>query len=51
MSDIRKKLYEVIFKADTPAGKAFDVVLLLAISNAIVCLNLKYLEFSLIAQN
>ena len=31
MSDIRKKLYEVIFKADTPAGKAFDVVLIICI--------------------
>ena len=31
MSDIRKKLYEVIFKADTTAGKAFDVVLIICI--------------------
>lgn len=31
MSDIRKKLYEVIFKADTPAGKLFDVVLIICI--------------------
>ena len=31
MTDIRNKLYEVIFKADTPAGKAFDVVLIFCI--------------------
>lgn len=31
MTDIRKKLYEVIFKADTTAGKAFDVVLIICI--------------------
>lgn len=31
MTDFRKKLYEVIFKADTPAGKAFDVVLIICI--------------------
>lgn len=28
---LRSKLHEIIFEADTPAGKAFDVVLLLAI--------------------
>ena len=28
---MREKLYTVIFEADTPAGKAFDVVLILAI--------------------
>ncbi len=31
LSPLRSKLHEVIFEADTPAGKAFDVVLLLAI--------------------
>ncbi len=28
---LRKKLHDVIFEADTPAGKAFDVLLILAI--------------------
>ena len=28
---LREKLYEIIFEADTPAGKAFDVVLLILI--------------------
>ncbi|MHC5200133.1 MAG: ion transporter, partial [Planctomycetota bacterium] len=31
MTDNRKKLYEIIFKADTPAGKLFDVVLIICI--------------------
>lgn len=31
LSPLRSKLHEVIFEADTPAGKVFDVVLLLAI--------------------
>jgi len=28
---VRRTLYEIIFRADTPAGKAFDVILLVAI--------------------
>ncbi len=41
MTDFRKKLYEIIFKADTPAGKAFDVVLIICIlaSVAVVMLD------------
>jgi voltage-gated potassium channel len=31
MIDCRKKLYEIIFKADTPAGKLFDVALIICI--------------------
>ena len=31
MTDYRKTLYEVIFKADTPAGKLFDVALIVCI--------------------
>lgn len=30
-SKLRSKIHEIIFEADTPAGKAFDVVLLIAI--------------------
>jgi len=29
--DFRNRLYEIIFEADTPAGKCFDIVLLWAI--------------------
>ena len=37
----RAKIYEIIFEADTPAGRAFDIALLSAIltSVAIVCLD------------
>jgi len=31
MKDVRKKIYTIIFEANTPAGKLFDVVLLLLI--------------------
>ena len=35
-SEIRIKLHEIIFEADTPAGKLFDVVLLIAILLSVV---------------
>ena len=35
-SDWREKLHEIIFEADTPAGKAFDVALLVAILISVV---------------
>lgn len=35
-SPFRKKLYEIIFEADTPMGKLFDVVLLVAIAASII---------------
>ncbi|UCG77381.1 MAG: ion transporter [Nitrospirota bacterium] len=31
MKELRQKLYEIIFEADTPAGKLFDVVLIISI--------------------
>jgi voltage-gated potassium channel len=39
-SRLRHRLFEIIFEADTPAGKAFDVILLILIliSVVIVCL-------------
>ena len=36
MDKIKKKLYEVIFEADTPAGKAFDIILMFCILSSIV---------------
>ena len=41
MSPWRLKLHEVIFEADTPAGKAFDVALLLAILLSVVTVSLE----------
>ncbi len=37
----REKLHEIIFEAHTPAGKTFDVVLLLAIVGSVVALSLE----------
>jgi len=42
--DWQKKLYEVIFKADTLAGKAFDIVLLVAIILSILVVMLASVE-------
>lgn len=41
MATWRQKLYEIVFESDTPAGRAFDIVLLWAvvISVAAVCLD------------
>ena len=33
---LRQRLHEIIFEADTPAGKAFDVLLLLAICSSVL---------------
>ena len=38
-------LYEVIFKADTPAGKLFDVVLILAICTSVLVVMLDSVRF------
>lgn len=38
---LREKLHEIIFEADTPAGKAFDVVLLIGIVLSIVAVVLE----------
>lgn len=37
----RKKLYEIIYEADTPAGKAFDVILLILILVSIMLVMLE----------
>ncbi len=40
----RKRLYEIVFEADTPAGKAFDIILLFAILLSIVMVMLNSVE-------
>jgi voltage-gated potassium channel len=40
----RVKLHEIIFEADTPAGKAFDVALLIAILVSMVTVSLETVE-------
>jgi voltage-gated potassium channel len=41
----RIKLHEVIFEADTPAGKLFDIVLLVAILLSVTAVSLETVEF------
>jgi voltage-gated potassium channel len=44
VSGWRQKLHEVIFEADTPAGKAFDVALLITILVSVVAVGLETVE-------
>ena len=43
-SDIRKQLYEIIFEADTPAGKNFDLALIIMILLSVVVVMLDSVE-------
>ena len=40
----RRRIYEIIFEADTPAGKAFDVVLLIAVLLSVIVVILDSVE-------
>lgn len=42
--NIRQKLYEIIYEADTPAGKWFDVILLILILISIIVVMLETVE-------
>lgn len=42
--EFRKRLYEIIFEADTPAGKAFDLILLIAILLSVIAVSLDSVE-------
>jgi voltage-gated potassium channel len=41
----RKALGNIIFEADTPAGKAFDIVLLIAIGLSILTVMISSVDF------
>ena len=43
-SHFRDKIHEIIFEADTPAGKAFDVVLLILIGLSVIFVSLETVE-------
>jgi len=43
-SSLRDRLYIIIFKSDTPAGKLFDVVLIGAIVASVVAVMLETME-------
>ncbi|MEN8801059.1 MAG: hypothetical protein ABF297_03690, partial [Thiogranum sp.] len=42
--DWRHRMHEIIFEADTPSGKLFDVILLLAISLSVVAVILESVQ-------
>jgi voltage-gated potassium channel len=44
MAPWRQRLHEIIFEADTPAGKAFDVALLVAILLSVLSVSLETVE-------
>jgi len=41
---LKLKLYEIVFEADTPAGKAFDVILLIAVLFSALVVMLESIE-------
>lgn len=41
MKSVRRKLYEIIFEAETPAGRAFDVALIVAVITSILCVSME----------
>ena len=44
-STFREKLHEVIFEAETRAGKAFDIILLIVILASVVAVMLESVDF------
>lgn len=45
MHPVKEKLYTIIFESDTPAGKAFDVALLVAILLSVMVVTLESVEW------
>ncbi|MBV6654318.1 MAG: ion transporter [Mameliella sp.] len=43
-SDLRARLHEIIFEADTPTGKAFDIILLILIAASVLTVMLESVE-------
>ena len=41
MDSLRERLYDIIFEADTPAGKSFDLVLIFVIILSVVAVVLE----------
>ncbi|NPA44375.1 MAG: ion transporter [Chlorobi bacterium] len=44
MKKLKLKLYEIVFEADTPAGKAFDIILLIAVSLSVIVVMLESVD-------
>ena len=45
LNPFKEKIHEIIFEADTPAGKAFDIVLLVAILASVLVVMLESVSF------
>ena len=41
---LKNKLYQIIFEAETPNGKLFDVVLLITIILSVICVSLESVD-------
>jgi voltage-gated potassium channel len=41
---VRDRLHEIVFEADTPAGKAFDVLLILSVLGSVIVVMLDSVE-------
>ena len=44
LSPLREYLHEIIYEADTPAGKGFDIVLLIIISASVIIVMLETVD-------
>ena len=44
MNKFRLRIHEIIFEADTPAGKAFDIALLISILGSVTAVMLESVE-------
>ena len=40
-NSIKNKLYHIVFEAETPSGKLFDIVLLITIFLSVICVILE----------
>lgn len=44
LNKLRHKLHEIIFEAETPAGKAFDIVLIVCVALSVLCVIFESVE-------
>lgn len=41
MKNLKKELYRIVFEADTPGGKLFDIILIIAVIASTICVSLE----------
>jgi len=44
-SSLKNKIYEIIFESDTPAGKGFDLLLILSILFSVIVVMLDSVQY------